>query len=239
MKSMLKRFNIVVIFGIGLAFIEAVVVVYLRTLFYPEGFVFPLTNFMIDEYFLKFLRIETFRELATLAVLFSSSWLMGKNFRTRSAYFLVIFAVWDIFYYVWLKVLLGWPISLLDWDILFLIPLPWAGPVLAPVIISITMIGAAVLILYRESSSKVLKIYPAAGKSFVIISLLFLANFCYAGMHVSRIDYKSYFSWPLFIICEAAAVFFIIKTTEIRKSRNTNEEDKTKEPQDYTRLPQD
>ncbi|MFH1062114.1 MAG: hypothetical protein V1747_04420 [Candidatus Omnitrophota bacterium] len=56
-------------------------------------------------------------------ILFSSSYLFGKDFRTRLAYFLTIFAVWDIFYYVWLKLLLGWPRSIFDWDILFLIPL--------------------------------------------------------------------------------------------------------------------
>jgi len=30
--------------------------------------------------------------------------------------------------------------SLLDWDILFLLPLPWWGPVLAPVLIALLMI---------------------------------------------------------------------------------------------------
>jgi hypothetical protein len=50
--------------------------------------------------------------------------------------------VWDIFYYVWLKVLLDWPASLLTPDILFLIPLPWWGPVIAPVLIALLMTGA-------------------------------------------------------------------------------------------------
>ena len=97
-----KRFIIIVIFSIGLAFIEAVVVVYLRTIFYPEGFVFPLVDFISDnKRWLQFLGIETCREGATLAVLLCSSWLFGKDFRTRLAYFLTIFAVWDIFYYIW------------------------------------------------------------------------------------------------------------------------------------------
>jgi hypothetical protein len=50
------------------------------------------------------------------------------------------FGVWDIFYYVFLKVLTGWPHSLMDWDILFLLPLPWWGPVIAPVSIAVLMI---------------------------------------------------------------------------------------------------
>ena len=48
--------------------------------------------------------------------------------------------MWDIFYYVFLKMMCGWPHSLLDWDILFMLPLPWWGPVLAPVLISLLMI---------------------------------------------------------------------------------------------------
>lgn len=48
LKATLKRFCIVVIFGIAFAYIEAAVVVYLRTIFYPAGFTFPLTEFGTD-----------------------------------------------------------------------------------------------------------------------------------------------------------------------------------------------
>ena len=48
--------------------------------------------------------------------------------------------MWDIFYYVFLKIICGWPHSLFDWDVLFLLPLPWWGPVLAPVLISLLLI---------------------------------------------------------------------------------------------------
>jgi bacteriorhodopsin len=61
----------------------------------------------------------------------------------------VAFGVWDIFYYVWLKVMLDWPASLNDWDILFLIPLPWIGPVIAPVLISLLMIACGSIIIAR------------------------------------------------------------------------------------------
>jgi hypothetical protein len=63
--------------------------------------------------------------------------------RTRGqwfAYFMIAFGVWDIFYYVFLAVIVGWPKSLLDWDVLFLIPLPWWGPGVAPAIIALLMI---------------------------------------------------------------------------------------------------
>jgi hypothetical protein len=74
--------------------------------------------------------------------------LAGRNSTERFAWFLYSFAVWDIFYYVFLKVLLNWPESLLTWDILFLIPVTWTGPVIAPVITSLTMIIFALALLY-------------------------------------------------------------------------------------------
>jgi len=206
-----KQFIVIIIFSIGLAFIEAVVVVYLRTLFYPEGFIFPLVDFISDKRWLQFLEIETYREGATLAVLFCSSWLYGKNFRTRFAYFLTIFAVWDIFYYIWLKVLLGWPSSIMEWDILFLIPVPWAGPVLAPIILSITMLIGAMLILHRESCGRPLRISRIAGYGFILAGLILVGHFCYAGMHVSQIDYKAYFNWLIFLGCEVVVIILIFK----------------------------
>ena len=209
-----KRFIIIVIFSIGLAFIEAVVVVYLRTIFFSEGFVFPLVDFISDQRWLQFLRIEACREGAILAVLLCSSWLFGRDFRTRLAYFLTIFAVWDIFYYIWLKVLLGWPSSIMEWDILFLIPVIWAGPVLAPVIISLTMLTGAMLILRRESCGQPLRISRVAAYGFILVSLLFVGHFCYAGMHVSQIDYKSYFNWLIFLGCEVAAIILIFQCTK-------------------------
>ena len=211
---MRKRFIVIVIFSIGLAFIEAVVVVYLRTIFYPNGFVFPLVDFISDERWLHFLGVEACRETATLVVLFSSSWLFGNNFRTRLAYFLTIFAAWDIFYYVWLKALLGWPSSIMEWDILFLIPLTWAAPVLAPVILSSTMLIGAMLILNRESAGRPLRISRVFTHGFVLIGILLVGHFCYAGMHVSRIDYKSYFNWPIFLGCEVAAIILMFKCTK-------------------------
>ena len=215
-----KRFIIIVIFSIGLAFIEAVVAVYLRTIFFPEGFVFPLVDFISDQRWLQFLRIEACREGAILVVLLCSSCLFGKDFRTRLAYFLTIFAVWDIFYYIWLKVLLGWPSSIMEWDILFLIPVTWAGPVLAPVIISLTMLTGAMLILRRESCGQPLRISRVATYGFILVSLLFVGHFCYAGMHVSQIDYKSYFNWLIFLGCEIAAIILIFQC--MKKIGDTN-----------------
>ena len=51
----------------------------------------------------------------------------GRTAVGKFAFFLFLFGVWDIFYYIWLKVFLHWPASLLTWDVLFLIPVPWVA----------------------------------------------------------------------------------------------------------------
>lgn len=140
------KFAWLAVFAVAMGFLEAIVVVYLRQIYYPEGFDFPL-KMMSPE----IITVEWIRELATLVMLAAVGIIAGKNTLQKLLYFLYSFAVWDIFYYVALKLLLGWPASLLTWDILFLIPVTWIGPVLAPVICSLTMIFmAAVLIPLQE-----------------------------------------------------------------------------------------
>ena len=132
----------IIIFCIAMAGLEGAVVVYLRALYYPDGFSVILK--IID---VQILLVEIVRELTTVIMLASIAYLCGKSFRERFAYFLLCFGIWDIFYYVWLKVFIDWPSSLLEWDILFLIPITWLGPVLAPVICSFTMIVLSIVIL--------------------------------------------------------------------------------------------
>jgi hypothetical protein len=149
MKSALRTIGAVSIFSIAMAALESAVVVYLRALYYPEEFNVQFK--IIDEHILL---IEIVREVATLVMLSAVSYIAGNNFRERLAYFLLSFAVWDIFYYGWLKVFIDWPSSLLDWDILFLIPITWIGPVAAPLICSVTMIVLAMFFLQYDSPIK-------------------------------------------------------------------------------------
>ncbi len=139
----------VIIFAIAMGLLEAVVVIYLRELYYPEGFSFPLK--VMDA---SIATTELLRELATLVMLSGIAILAGKNGITRFAWFLLTFAIWDIFYYVFLKLLIGWPESLLTWDVLFLIPTTWVGPVVAPLINSMTMILLAYLLLTCQQESQ-------------------------------------------------------------------------------------
>jgi hypothetical protein len=147
--SLRNRIIWLVVFSIAMGFLEAAVVVYLRELYYPNGFAFPLV--VLDPHVAL---VEIGREAATIIMLVSLGMLVGQNFRQRLAFFLISFAVWDLFYYVFLKLTLDWPSSLLTWDILFLIPAPWVGPVLSPIVICFTMIGLAAIILTKEHDEK-------------------------------------------------------------------------------------
>ncbi len=146
-KDMTQRTIILLcIFSAAMGLLETIVVVYLRELYYPEGFSFPLAAFSPRLY-----GIELLRELATLVMLLSISMLAGRGIRIFAS-FLLTFAVWDVAYYLGLKLLLDWPASLLTWDILFLIPWAWAGPVLAPLLCCVMMILLAGLILRMSDS---------------------------------------------------------------------------------------
>lgn len=137
-----RRILWVVLFSVAMAVVEAAIVVYLRQLYYPEGFGFPLK--LID---LTTFVIELTREAATVIMLCAVGTLAGRCFWERFAYFLLAFGVWDIAYYLWLKIFVNWPASLFDWDILFLLPLPWIGPVIAPCSIAVIMIAIGLAII--------------------------------------------------------------------------------------------
>lgn len=160
-----------------MGFLETAVVVYLRALYYPDGFCLPLVN--LD----KTIAItELGREAATIIMLAAIGIIAGRTSTQRFAWFIYCFAVWDIFYYVFLKVLLDWPESLFTWDILFLIPLPWFGPVICPVIISLSMILLAGLLIYYNDKKARIKINAKERLLLIAGSLIVIVSFtidCY------------------------------------------------------------
>jgi len=211
-----KRFCVVLVFSIAFGYIEAAVVVYLRAIFHSDGFTFPLA-FAIDPFSTRMFLAEIGREAATIVLIYTGAWLIGRNLQQRFAFFLTIFAVWDIFYYVWLKVLLDWPASVMDWDILFLIPTTWASPVLAPLLISLTLLLFAIIILYRDSYARPLKATLMDWLFFVLAAFIVVVSFCIAGMHSTEPDYSSYFYWPLFAVGHILAIVVFLKC--LRKSK--------------------
>lgn len=210
-NDMGKRLCAVVLFGIAFAYIEAAVVVYLRAIFHPKGFVFPLTEFGSGLLWQRFLLLEIGREAATIVLMVSTAWLLAKNRLLRVAYFLTIFAVWDIFYYLWLKIMLNWPSSIMDWDILFLIPITWASPVLAPVMVSMAMMGFAGIIFYRTCYSVPAKLTFGECTTLMFSALAMIISFCIAGLHITDADYRSHFPRPLFVSGYALMLILLVK----------------------------
>ena len=197
---MLKKLLIAVVFAAAFAYIESAVVVYLRVIFHPNGFTFPLAPFTDTEQGRQMLAVEVGREAATIVVILTSSMLFARARQQTAAYFLVIFAVWDIFYYIWLKVLIGWPASIMDWDILFLIPVPWASPVLYPVLASIVMFLMGTAILYRTSDRRLLSLRWSDWLGWLAACVIIIVSFCLAGVNMTEADYASHFHWPIFAV---------------------------------------
>ena len=169
---MMRKLFWIIVFSISMALVEAGVVIYLRALYYPEGFSFPL-KIITTKHFI----FELARETATIFMLISVSALIAKRFWEKFAYFLILFGFWDIFYYIWLKIAIGWPLSLFDWDILYLIPLPWIGPVFAPVTIAIMMILAGLFILFLFKRGHDFRPSPLAWVMTIIGTLIILYSF--------------------------------------------------------------
>jgi len=145
MKKLLIKILWITLFGIAMGFLESAVVIYMREIYYPAGFDFPLVLMSS-----KLVVTELLREAATLLMLLSIGILTGKSKTEKFAYFIYTFAIWDIFYYVFLKAILCWPESWLTWDVLFLLPTVWTGPVIAPVIVSLTMILLSMYIVFAN-----------------------------------------------------------------------------------------
>jgi hypothetical protein len=157
MKTLAKKdiilITTVAVFSIAMGYLESAVVVYLREIYYPVGFTFPLK--MMSE---RVMITELFREFATLVMLAGIGIIAGRSRLERFGLFILAFGIWDIFYYVFLYALLGWPESLFTWDILFLLPTTWVGPVIAPCINALTMVIFGGLIWYFKSQAKLMPV---------------------------------------------------------------------------------
>ena len=171
-RTTLKTILWVFLFSMAMGMLESAVVIYLRQLYYPEGFAFPLK--MMDTHIVV---TEILREAATLIMLIAIGVLAGRTRTEKFAYFISGFAIWDIFYYVFLKLLLNWPESWMTWDILFLLPTTWVGPVLTPVLLSLLMILLCLGINYFTDKSPETFIHWREWVLLVFGSLVTIAAF--------------------------------------------------------------
>jgi uncharacterized membrane protein YgdD (TMEM256/DUF423 family) len=186
---------LVSIFAIAFAFVESSVVVYLRQIFYPGGFAFPLNPGITSQ-----IAVEVAREFATIVVLLAVGMIAGSTRWQRFSYFLIGFGVWDVFYYVWLKVILNWPASLLDWDILFLIPIPWIGPVIAPILVSLMMVAGGWLILRKEEERGSFRATRTAIALSILGSVAVLVSFVVDTDATLRFQYPKAYHYELLVL---------------------------------------
>jgi len=192
------------LYAVAMAWVEAAVVFYLRfhmnrlVPYQPE----PLP-------FVGGLELaELVREFATLVMLVTVGWLAGNTRRTRIAFALLAFGVWDIAYYIWLVPLTGWPNAITDWDILFLIPLPWWGPVWAPVSIALLMILFGTLVCAVDSDDRPLVPSAVSCVAALVGVVLALYVFMADSLRVVFSEHSTpelrsmlpdWFNWPLFL----------------------------------------
>jgi hypothetical protein len=202
-RTLWTRWWMVVLYAAAMAWVESAVVFYLRSMMdrlephQPDPF--PLLP--------SFGWVELVREFATLVMLFAVGFLAGRTWRARWGYSLVAFGVWDILYYVFLKMMCGWPHSLLDWDILFLLPLPWWGPVLAPVLIAALMILWGTLACQSALQEMTLRRHWHAWAlnfaGIVLALYVFMADTLAAaprGLEAVNNVVPQRFNWPLFLV---------------------------------------
>lgn len=215
------RWAIVMTFAIAMAWVESAAVFYLRSL---VGRLEPYqANPLPINDALGY--VELWREAATLVMLATLGMLAGRTWRQRFAYAAIAFGAWDIFYYVFLRIMTGWPRTLLDWDILFLLPLPWWGPVLAPVSIAVLMIAWGTLVTQVERPALDSRWAWALGWAGIALALaIFMIDAWQALPHgreaVLRV-LPTTFNWPLFslaLVLMASPALHQLAAASLRRS---------------------
>ena len=192
------RWAIVMAFAIAMAWVESASVFYIRALvdrIEPyQANPLPINGALGH--------VELWREAATLVMLATLGMLAGRTWRRRAGYAAMAFGVWDIFYYVFLRFMSGWPRTLLDWDILFLLPLPWWGPVLAPVSIAVVMILWGTLATQSDDAATEARWTWALGWLGIVLALgIFMIDAWRAlpnGRDAVLQVLPDDFNWPLF-----------------------------------------
>lgn len=184
----------VVAFGVAMGYLEAAVVVYLRSAI-ESGTVVAAHD---PATFGTFEAMEIARELATLVMIAAVGWLAGRTRLERLAWAAVVFGAWDIVYYVGLRLAIGWPPTLDTLDVLFLIPSPWVGPVWAPIMVSTALVGSGLAAARRLRAERPIVVgslralTALAGGGLVILSFLVDTGRVAAGEPIA------WTGWPLF-----------------------------------------
>lgn len=215
-KAVMKRFIWLFLFALSFAYVESAIVVYLREIFYPAGFGFPL-NLMVC----KIGFIELGREVFTLIMLAAVGIAAGRTRWERLSFFLFLFGVWDIFYYLWLKVFLNWPPSILTWDLLFLVPVPWCAPCLAPIIVALSMTAAGILLVRHELGGHVIRMTRLDIILTVLAALLTFVSFVRDFRLVINNGVPTYYHWEMLLLSEVTGIFVLLRLLGFFKTENS------------------
>jgi hypothetical protein len=197
------RWFVVVAFAVAMAWVEAASVYYLRVLVDRvnpyQANPLPMHGTLGQ--------VELVREAATLVMIVAVGILAGQTRRARLGYAAIAFGVWDIFYYVFLGLIGDWPKSVFDWDILFLLPLPWWGPVLAPVCIAMLLIVGGTVAsqshVTRPATPITRTLWCLHGLGIALALYVFMADSLRAVMHgidPATIALPTAFNWPVFCL---------------------------------------
>ena len=218
------------LFGISFGYVEAAVVVYLRAIYdpvrarlHPERGphdLFPLiTPRQLSDAGPenpRRLAIEIGREAATMLMLGAVALAVARNLDEWIAAFAIAFGVWDISFYAFLKLMIHWPESLSTWDILFLIPLPWVGPVWAPVLVALSMIVCGLISFRAGGVRGHLPHWTGVLAGALVIIIAFVWDF----RNTSAGGIPNPFNWPLFLFGEAIGLSAFLSATLARRNVN-------------------
>jgi hypothetical protein len=205
---------VVLLYAVAMAFLESAVVVYLqRALGIDPRALSPLQDPAVTG---DLALIEVGREAATLVMLAAVGRLAGRGGLERLAWTAVAFGTWDILYYTWLWAFIGWPSSPGTWDLLFLIPVPWAGPIWAPVAISLALVGFGLAAARRLRAGRPVRAGRAQVAAGVAGGLVVIVSFCWNAPLVLDGGTPDAYPWPIFAVGLALAAWGA--TTALRGS---------------------
>jgi hypothetical protein len=228
-NNLLGRWIGVMVFALAFAWVESAVVIYLREIYFNGTFEFPLIIKRVagERIVDPIVWIEFGREIGTIIMLISIGWMGGRSKLQKFCFFMIAFGIWDIFYYVWLDVLTGWPESLMTWDLLFYVPLPWVGPVITPVLIALSMAAAGSLIIYYDAKG-----YAIQWRWWDLViefccGILMIIAFCWDWKNilqlpgdVLRTGSPNPFAWWLFIPAYIfSVIYFVVRLLQWLKSK--------------------
>lgn len=210
----MKKLLPLCILGIAFGMIEASVVIYLRPFFAPADSPFSLVLLNPEGMTAlqrTLLTVEAWREIATLLLIAGAAAVAARSLLHWAAYFVFTFAVWDIFYYIWLSVRIGWPQTLMQWDILFLIPKMWLAPVLVPLLISVMGIVMSMVVVRTLDLRRSVHMAFYHWTPVCLALLLWLISFLNKS-DKGMTSFPESYSWWLFVLgmifCIAATVLF-------------------------------